>query len=46
MELRVPVAKEKAMTPVTINSRQMIFSGIVPPVISPKPTVVMVVTQK
>ena len=46
MELRVPVAKEKAMTPITMSTRQMIFSCVVPPEMSPNPTVVIVVTVK
>ena len=46
IELSVPVANENAMTPVTIRMTHMIFSGVVPPEISPNPTVVIVVTVK
>ena len=46
IELRVPVAKEKEITPITISAMHMIFSKIVPPDMSPKPTVVIVVIVK
>ena len=46
MELRVPVAKEKDMTPMTMRIRQIICSVVVPPDMSPKPTVVIVVIVK
>ena len=46
IELNVPVAKEKEITPMTINTMQIIFSVVVPPDMSPKPTVVMVVIVK
>ena len=46
IELRVPVEKEKDMTPITIMPMHIIFSEIVPPDMSPKPTVVIVVIVK
>ena len=46
IELRMPVAMEKAITPITIRTRHMIFSRVVPPEMSPNPTVVIVVTVK
>ena len=46
IELSVPVAKEKASTPQRTRTMQMSFSASVPPEMSPKPTVVMVVTVK
>ena len=41
-----PVANEKATTPRSIKHDVKIFSAIVKEVISPKPTVVIVVTVK
>ena len=46
MELRVPVAKEKDMTPMTMRIKHIICSVVVPPDMSPKPTVVIVVIVK
>ena len=46
IELNVPVANEKAITPMTIRVMQIIFSEIEPPEMSPYPTVVMVVIVK
>ena len=46
IELRVPVAKEKEITPMSITIMQITCSSSVPPEISPKPTVVMVVKVK
>ena len=46
MEEMDPVAKEKATTPISIRSMQRSFSGIVFAVMSPYPTVIMVVTVK
>ena len=46
IELNVPVAKEKASTPKRTRTMQMSFSPIVPPEMSPNPTVVIVVTVK
>ena len=46
MELRVPVANENETTPMNMMMMQMILSAFVPPDISPKPTVVIVVNVK
>ena len=46
IELSVPVAKENEMTPISMRKRQTICSEIVPPEMSPKPTVVIVVRVK
>jgi len=46
IEERAPVAKEKAMTPMIINKQQIIFSSMLCDVMSPYPTVMMVVTTK
>jgi hypothetical protein len=46
MEARVPLANEKAMTPITMIKMQNTFSTLVLPLISPYPTVVIVVTVK
>ena len=46
IELSVPVANENEMTPATMSAMPMIYSVIVPPEISPKPTVVMVAIVK
>ena len=41
-----PVAKEKAMTPMSMTMTEMPRSSVFEPVISPYPTVVIVVTAK
>ena len=46
IELRVPVAKEKDITPISITMMQMICSSSVPPEMSPNPTVVIVANVK
>ena len=46
IELRVPVANENETTPMNMMMMQMILSASVPPDISPKPTVVIVVNVK
>ena len=46
IELKVPVANENAMTPITMRVIQIIFSEMVPPEMSPNPTVVIVVIVK
>ena len=46
IELSVPVAKEKEMTPINITMMHITYSSSVPPEISPNPTVVMVVKVK
>ena len=46
IELKVPVANENAMTPITLRVIQIIFSEMVPPEMSPNPTVVIVVIVK
>ena len=46
IELRVPVAKEKEITPMSMTIMHMICSSSVPPEISPNPTVVIVVNVK
>ena len=46
MELNVPVANEKAITPKRTRMMQIDLSAIVPPEMSPNPTVVIVVTVK
>ena len=46
IELRVPVANEKDITPISITMMQIIYSSPVPPDISPNPTVVIVVKVK
>ena len=44
MEVSMPAAKEKAMTPMTMMKMQKIFSVEFSAKISPYPTVVIVVT--
>ena len=46
MELSVPVANENEITPMTISATQIILSNVVPPEMSPNPTVVIVVIVK
>lgn len=46
MEEIEPVAKEKATTPISMSIMHSIFSGIVLAVMSPYPTVIIVVTVK
>ena len=46
IELREPVANEKEITPIIMRQMQIMRSVPVPPEMSPKPTVVMVVTVK
>ena len=46
IELSVPVANEKEITPITISTAQRMRSPVVPPEMSPKPTVVIVVMVK
>ena len=46
IELKEPVAKEKEITPIIMRQMHIIRSVPVPPEMSPKPTVVIVVTVK
>ena len=46
IELKEPVANEKEITPMIMRQMQIMRSVPVPPDMSPKPTVVMVVTVK
>jgi hypothetical protein len=46
MDASEPVENENAITPTSISMMQKTFSYLVPPPISPYPTVVMVVITK
>ena len=46
MEVSVPLATEKASTPMSMMRMQYTFSMAVPPEMSPYPTVVIVVMVK